>query len=215
MAMLAPLLSACAARPEVIAAYRPLRKHPALFDHSEGWMQWIHPPLLEALKEYEEFPDNSTKLRSLLRVEVEGVHSFQFLSDEFCRLFLEELDHFYATGLPVDRPNSMNNYGIVRAVNVPWPLPLAHRCLPTRLTLDADPEAAGRRRCIHSILATADCQSHWPARCDHARPARGTAAHLPAAVPAPGGRSRRIRRASLLYGSVQGWPGFRSRHAHG
>lgn len=28
-------------------------------------------------------------------------------------MFLEELDNYYASGLPIRRPNSMNNYGII------------------------------------------------------------------------------------------------------
>ena len=34
-------------------------------------------------------------------------------SPRFTELFLEELDHFYGTGIPARRPNSMNNYGVI------------------------------------------------------------------------------------------------------
>jgi len=98
---------------EVVAAYAPLRKHPALFDAAAGWRQWIDPALLDALD-----AKNASALAALLREELEdtassGVYSFQLLNDEFCKMFLEELDNFYASGLPIDRPNSMNNYGII------------------------------------------------------------------------------------------------------
>ena len=31
----------------------------------------------------------------------------------FCDKFLEEVDKYFATGLPIRRPNSMNNYGLI------------------------------------------------------------------------------------------------------
>ena len=108
-------LLACGARTrsDVVAAYKPLRVHQELFNAKEGWQKWIHPPLLEAIAQLKA-DGNATALRALLRDEVEGhVYSFQLMSDEFCKLFLEELDGFYASGLPIDRPNSMNNYGII------------------------------------------------------------------------------------------------------
>ena len=67
-----------------------------LFDAADGWRQWIDPPLLEALD-----AQNATALRSLLREEVGEVYSFRMMSDDFCRMFLEELDHYYSTGLPM------------------------------------------------------------------------------------------------------------------
>ena len=93
---------------QVVAAYTPLRKYPELFDATAGWRKWIDPALLEAIDS-----KNASALEALMRPEVEGVHSFQLFSDEFCRMFLEELDNYHATGLPIDRPNSMNNYGII------------------------------------------------------------------------------------------------------
>ena len=100
---------------QIIAAYRPRRKHPELFDAAAGWSRWIDPALLDAMTELK--MGNDTAIRSLLRVEVEGdsssVYSFAIFNDEFCDLFLEELDHFYASGLPISRPNSMNNYGVI------------------------------------------------------------------------------------------------------
>ena len=111
------LSAATCSRQDVINAYKPQRRHPDLFDSKEGWRRWIHPPLLEAVDEVRA-TGNATLLRQLLRQEVQagefsgsGVYSFQLMSDEFCQKFLEELDGFYASGLPIDRPNSMNNYG--------------------------------------------------------------------------------------------------------
>ena len=99
----------------VVARYRPLRKHPALFDANNGWTQWLDPSLMSALAELQT-TGNTTRLLSLLRVEASGhsqAYSLPFVSEEFCDLFLEELDHYHTTGLPISRPNSMNNYGII------------------------------------------------------------------------------------------------------
>ena len=100
-------------REDVVAAYKPLRKHPNLFNAKLGWHRWVHPPLLEAISDFQA-TGNATALRGLLQEEIPGaVYSFQLVSDEFAKMFLEELDGYYASGLPIDRPNSMNNYGII------------------------------------------------------------------------------------------------------
>ena len=99
----------------IVSTYKPLRKHPALFDAKAGWSRWIEPRLLDALAELK--AGNESAVRSLLRVEVEGsdasVYSFAIFTTDFCDRFIEELDNYYATGLPQPRPNSMNNYGII------------------------------------------------------------------------------------------------------
>jgi len=96
----------------IIKAYTPLRKHAELFDGRKGWERWIDPPLLEAIR-HGQTTGSRSKIDELLRVETPEVYSFQLLSEEFCDAFLEELDNYYSTGLPVHRPNSMNNYGII------------------------------------------------------------------------------------------------------
>eukprot|EP00951_Prasinocladus_malaysianus_P005925 scaffold41856_cov38-Prasinocladus_malaysianus.AAC.1 len=35
------------------------------------------------------------------------------LRPEYCEMLLEEVDNYSQTGLPIRRPNSMNNYGII------------------------------------------------------------------------------------------------------
>ena len=44
---------------------------------------------------------------------MEGVYSFPMFSDEFCAMFIEEVEYYAESGLPVRRPNSMNNYGLI------------------------------------------------------------------------------------------------------
>jgi len=53
-------------------------------------------------------------LRALLTLEAPtGIYSLEIFTIEFCSALLEELAHFEASGLPVSRPNSMNNYGVI------------------------------------------------------------------------------------------------------
>ena len=47
-----------------------------------------------------------------------GVYSFPLFREDFCDRLLEEIFHFYESGLPARRPNSMNNYG----ASVEWGL---------------------------------------------------------------------------------------------
>ena len=150
IAICAALPLSAVARPAAVAAYKPLRLHPTLFDAAAGWTQWIHQPLLDAIEMFVQHK-NSTALLELLREEVpasgkhaSGVYSFQLMSDDFCKMFLEELDNYYASGLPIDRPNSMNNYGVYEdylsacgawrayaAVFATFPDPVAPRhCVP-------------------------------------------------------------------------------------
>ena len=59
----------------------------------------MDPQLLAALDVFSESGGtNTTAIRALLREEVEGVYSFAILNDEFCDLFLKELDNYYASG---------------------------------------------------------------------------------------------------------------------
>ena len=81
----------------IVSTYKPLRKHPALFDAKVGWSRWIEPQLLDALAELK--AGNESAVRSLLRVEVEGsdasVYSFAIFTADFCDRFIEELDNYY------------------------------------------------------------------------------------------------------------------------
>mmetsp|Transcript_21622 Transcript_21622/g.51091 ORF Transcript_21622/g.51091 Transcript_21622/m.51091 type:complete len:416 (+) Transcript_21622:112-1359(+) len=57
------------------------------------------------------------KLPQPLKKEMDGVYSFRAFSDEFVNLFNEEIGNFYQMSkqhqIPIKRPNSMNNYGVV------------------------------------------------------------------------------------------------------
>jgi len=52
-------------------------------------------------------------LRSILTETHDRIYLFPMLNEDYCRMMLEELDNFEASGLPLKRPNSMNNYGVI------------------------------------------------------------------------------------------------------
>ena len=41
------------------------------------------------------------------------MYSFPFVKEEFCSMLIEEVDNYQGCGLPIRRPNSMNNYGLI------------------------------------------------------------------------------------------------------
>ena len=45
------------------------------------------------------------------------VYSFPVFTQEFCDLFMEEIEHFESSPLPKGRPNTMNNYGVSKIFN--------------------------------------------------------------------------------------------------
>ena len=92
----------------IVDTYSKIRMNPELFDGRKGWARFLDPALMEAIS-HSQMTGSRTQIDSLLREETPGVYSFQLVSDEFCDKFLEELDNYYSTGLPVSRPNSMNN----------------------------------------------------------------------------------------------------------
>lgn len=48
----------------------------------------------------------------MLTKDAPGIYSFEMFSPQFCSQLLEECEHYEKSGLPVTRPNSMNNYGM-------------------------------------------------------------------------------------------------------
>ena len=94
----------------IVRKYASIRRHPDLFDSKAGWKRWLSVSLVDALIDLRE-TGNVTSLLAHLREETPGVYSFEMFNAEFCEMFLEELDNYYESGLPIYRPNSMNNYG--------------------------------------------------------------------------------------------------------
>mmetsp|Transcript_3727 Transcript_3727/g.11211 ORF Transcript_3727/g.11211 Transcript_3727/m.11211 type:complete len:327 (-) Transcript_3727:182-1162(-) len=96
--------------PRVATAYRPLRKHPELFDTEAGWREeWFDPTFLAALRK-----NTDAAWEEVVTEHLPGaVFSCKMFTTAFCDMLIEEVDHFGSTGLPARRPNSMNNYGII------------------------------------------------------------------------------------------------------
>lgn len=69
---------------------------------------WIVPPLLAALR-----TGSASELRKLITEVAPGIFEFEMLTLDFCDKLLAELAHYEQSGLPVRRPNSMNNYGVI------------------------------------------------------------------------------------------------------
>ena len=87
--------------------YVPLRKSPWLFA-SLLRDEWLAPEAREVSKAAWE-----GYLHDAVRRESAGVYSFELFSKAFCDIFMKEIDNYDSSGLPVRRPNSMNNYGLI------------------------------------------------------------------------------------------------------
>mmetsp|Transcript_13611 Transcript_13611/g.27501 ORF Transcript_13611/g.27501 Transcript_13611/m.27501 type:complete len:320 (-) Transcript_13611:79-1038(-) len=100
--------------------YRPLRKHPALFEpHIPE--EWLAPELVKVVQAFRDAPEPGPRGADALglappgtlREEVWEVYSFPCFSNLFMKMFKEEIRNFYKSGIPARRPNSMNNYGVI------------------------------------------------------------------------------------------------------
>eukprot|EP01095_Lingulamoeba_sp_RSL-Kostka_P013520 TRINITY_DN5631_c1_g1_i1.p1 TRINITY_DN5631_c1_g1~~TRINITY_DN5631_c1_g1_i1.p1 ORF type:complete len:364 (+),score=105.61 TRINITY_DN5631_c1_g1_i1:133-1224(+) len=66
----------------------------------------------ELLSAIEEGSEKGIK-KILDKLTETGIYILPFFTKDFCVKFLEEIDNFETSGLPVNRPNSMNNYGVI------------------------------------------------------------------------------------------------------
>ena len=98
-----------AARKEFIQKhYVPL--HPHLYQFS---LDLFDDNFVRTIQEFDQTQD-AEKLLSLLTKHTEtGLYSFPLFKLTYCQQLLEELDFYLQTGLPVESPNSMNNYGLI------------------------------------------------------------------------------------------------------
>jgi hypothetical protein len=88
------------------ATYRAGALHPQLFE-PRVQTSWLAPSFAAALEAGPE------ALRRHAEQVAPGVFAFDMLSEGFCTQLLAELARHEESGLPVVRPNSMNNYGVV------------------------------------------------------------------------------------------------------
>jgi len=87
--------------------YATLCRHPSLFDRPRP--EWFVPSFREAL----ESGAGENSLRSIVTEVAPGIFTFDMLAHDFCDQLVEEATAYEASGLPVARPNSMNNYGTI------------------------------------------------------------------------------------------------------
>ena len=116
--------------------YKPYRKH-SEFYVGNFLEEWLHPDMIELVKTVKKMKENKNDNSftsvadagggmvdplkkiptNLLKEETNEIYSFNCFNDTFLTKFNDEIQHFYATcakyKIPIDRPNSMNNYGVI------------------------------------------------------------------------------------------------------
>jgi ankyrin repeat protein len=89
--------------PTQCALYKPKQRHV-----TELSDEYFDPPFIQALH------SNSTEaLRKLMTEVCPGVFEFVLFTPHFCQELLAETEHYKQSGGPIQRPNSMNNYGLI------------------------------------------------------------------------------------------------------
>jgi len=80
--------------------------HPYLTTLTEDMLL---PSFLKAIKS-----ESTENILNLFHQETStGIYSFSMFTQKFCSELIEEVENFEKSGLPVARPNSMNNYGVI------------------------------------------------------------------------------------------------------
>lgn len=86
--------------------YQSLALSKQFFSDTIEWdMEWFDPVFWTAF--------HQGKLNEIFKEEASGIFSFPLMSKKFCQMLMDEVEHYVASGLPVSRPNSMNNYGLI------------------------------------------------------------------------------------------------------
>ena len=86
------------------------KHHSQLYDFNTSFQEkYMEPTLKEAVR------NKDLRLLSSLIHETDapGVYAVQIFNSDFTKDFLEELDHYESSGIPLRRPNSMNRYGVI------------------------------------------------------------------------------------------------------
>lgn len=95
-------------RQRIIANYQPLHKEL----YSVHATNFFVPSFLKAIHE-----NTEESFRSIISEPVPGIFTFEMLQPEFCRLLLEEVEHFEKwvsdNKVTIMHPNAMNKYGAV------------------------------------------------------------------------------------------------------
>ena len=86
------------------------RLHENLYEFNEHFVgRFVDPSLVRAVRE----KNLSLLADQIYQTDASGVYELQLFNQEFTSLFLEELEHYEASGIPLRRPNGMNRYGVI------------------------------------------------------------------------------------------------------
>ncbi|XP_069135987.1 2-oxoglutarate and iron-dependent oxygenase domain-containing protein 2-like [Argopecten irradians] len=85
--------------------------HPEIYTLKESYFA---PEFLELIDLCSQSDVTADKVLNVVSpTGAERVYSFPVFTEEFCRLFMEELENFEKSDCPKGRPNTMNKYGIL------------------------------------------------------------------------------------------------------
>ncbi|CAM5101178.1 unnamed protein product [Natator depressus] len=98
------------ARKAIISqCYKP--KHPEVYVLQDSFLA---PEFLETVKYCtSQDADLQGLVRHIDSISDKRIYRLPVFSEEFCRLFIEELENFEQSEMPKGRPNTMNNYGVL------------------------------------------------------------------------------------------------------
>ncbi|CAN0371681.1 unnamed protein product [Lampetra planeri] len=88
--------------------YKPL--HPHIYKLQPSFLAPEFRELVEYCKSNDACFDGI--LQRVQEVQADRVYVFPVFTEDFCRNFLEELQHFESSDMPKGKPNSMNTYGV-------------------------------------------------------------------------------------------------------
>ncbi|XP_053862974.1 2-oxoglutarate and iron-dependent oxygenase domain-containing protein 2 [Malaclemys terrapin pileata] len=98
------------ARKAIISqCYKP--KHPEVYVLQDSFLA---PEFLETVKYCtSQDADLQGLVRRIDSISDKRIYRLPVFSEEFCRVFIEELENFEQSEMPKGRPNTMNNYGVL------------------------------------------------------------------------------------------------------
>lgn len=84
-------------------------KHPEVYSLNEDN---LHPAFLKLVEATKRHPEKAVQGMTVLSCE-KRLYSFPVFKEEFCKKLIEELENFDKSDMPKERPNTMNQYGVL------------------------------------------------------------------------------------------------------
>lgn len=94
---------------EIKASYSPL--HSGIYSLKESYFKPGFLDLVQYVKR--DNTDHEVLMSMLVREKADRVFRMPVFTEEFCQMFLEEMEHFERSDCPKGRPNTMNHEGIL------------------------------------------------------------------------------------------------------